>query len=146
MNKYTCKYDKVKVKDYCCIRHFLESIIEELFDMDDKYATTIVAKGDLAQDLIRLLLSMTMEDDDDFVFNMGIINFNSIDYDKEYYVSFTTNHEVLCCPAYRDDEYGKGYLKDEVDFTYIYEDCDYKILDNIGSDKITIFGFEEDND
>ena len=146
MNNYTCKYDGVEVEDYCCIRHFLESVIEEVFDTDDEFSsTTIVANGELAQDLIRLLLTTTMENDDDFVFDMGIINFNSIEYDKEYYISINTDHEILCSPAYQDDEYGTGYLTDEADFTYIYEDCDYKILDKVESDNVTIFGFEDED-
>ena len=146
MNNYACKYDGVEVEDYCCIRHFLDSVIEEVFDTDDEYSsTTIVAHGELAQDLIRLLLTVTMEDDDDFVFDMGIVNFNSIEYDKEYYISITTDHEIFCCSAYQDDEYGKGYLIDGADHTYIFEDCNYKILDKIESDDITIFGFEDED-
>ena len=141
MNNYACKYDGVEVEDYCCIRHFLDSVIEEVFDTDDEFSsTTIVANGELAQDLIRLLLSTTMEDDDNFVFHMGMVDFDSIDYDKEYYISINTDHEIMCDKAYHDGTY---YI-DEADFTYVYEDSDYKILDKVNSDKIIIFGFEDE--
>ena len=141
MNNYTCKYDGVEVEDYCCIKHFLESIIEEVFDTDDEFAsTTIVAKGDLAEDLIRLLLSTTMEDDDDFVFHMGMVDFDSVEYNQEYYISINTDHEVWCEPACHDGI----YYTDEADFTYVSEDSDYKILDYVESDDITIFGFGDE--
>ena len=146
MNNYTCNHDDIGVEDCCCINHFLDSVIEEVFDTDSDFSsTTIVASGELAQDLIRLLLSTTMEDDDDFVFHMGMVDFDSIEYDQEYYISINTDHEVWCCPSYQDDEYGKGYLIDGADHTYIFEDCNYKILDKIESDVVTIFGFEDED-
>lgn len=141
MNNYTYKCTD-NVKDYCCIYHFVEEIIGELFDTDKDFSsTTIVANGELAQDLIRLLLSTTMEDDDDFVFHMGMVDFNSIEYGKEYYISMNTDFEVWCEPAWHDGI----YYTDEADYTYVYEDSDYKILDKVESDNITIFGFEDED-
>ena len=143
MNNYSCKYDGVEVEDYCCIRHFLEAVIEEVFDTDDEYSsTTIVAKGDLAQDLIRLLLSMQIDDEDDgnFLFHMCMVDFDSIEYDKEYYISINNDFEVWCEPAYHDGI----YYTDEADITYVGEDSDYKILDYVESDDITIFGFGDE--
>lgn len=143
MNNHTYKCTD-DVKDYCCIHHFVEKIIGELFDTDkDFLSTTIVAKGDLAQDLIRLLLSTTMEDDDDFVFHMEMVDFNSIEYGKEYYISINTDHEVWCEPAWHENG---GYYLDESDRAYVYEGCDFKVLEKVSADKVTIFGFEEDED
>ena len=142
MYNYTCKHDDIEVKDYCCIKHFLESIIEELFDTDDEFSsTTIVASGDLAHDLIRLLLSMQIddEDDDNYLFHMGMVDFDSIEYDKEYYISINNDFEVWCEPAYHDGI----YYSDEADHTYVYEDSDYKVLEKVESDDVTIFGFED---
>ena len=142
MNNYTYKCTD-NVKDYCCICHFVEEIIGELFDTDKDFSsTTIVANGELAQDLIRLLLSTTMEDDDDFVFHMGMVDFNSIEYGKEYYISINNDYEVWCEPAYHYDK--ECYYNDETDRAYIYEDCSYKILSKIESDNITIFGFGDE--
>ena len=139
MNNYTYKHNNVEVEDYCCINHFLDAVIEEVFDTDSEFAsTTIVAKGDLAEDLIRLLLSTTMEDDDDFVFHMGMVDFDSVEYNQEYYISINTDHEVWCEPACHDGI----YYTDEADHTYVSEDSDYKILGCVESDDVTIFGFE----
>ena len=140
MNNYTCNHDDIGVEDCCCINHFLDSVIEEVFDTDSDFSsTTIVASGELAQDLIRLLLSTTMEDDDDFVFHMGMVDFDSVEYDQEYYISINTDHEVWCEPACHDGI----YYTDEADHTYVYEESNYKILDKVESDDVTIFGFED---
>jgi len=143
MNNYTYEHNDVKVKNYCCIKHFLESVANEIIDSGKDFtSTTIVANGELTQDLIRLLLSTTMEDDDDFVFHMGMVDFNSIEYGKEYYISINNDYEVWCEPAYHYDK--ECYYNDKTDRAYIYEDCSYKILSKIESDNITIFGFGDE--
>ena len=147
MNNYTYEHNDVKVKNYCCIKHFLESVANEIIDSGKDFtSTTVVANGELTQDLIRLILTIPSEQldtndyGDDFLFHMGMINFNSIEYDGEYYISMNTDFEVWCEPAWHEDG---GYYTDEADYTYVYEDSDYKILDKVESDDVTIFGFED---
>jgi len=145
MNNYTYKCTN-NVKDYCCIHHFICEVVDEILDSNKDYtSTTIVANGELAQNLLRILLSLTVDKTDgEFLFNMGMVEFNDIEYDKEYYISINSDFEVWCEPAYRKNKYGIGYVFDEADYTYIHENSNFKILDKIESDNVTIFGFEDE--
>jgi hypothetical protein len=146
MNKYSHKNKEPNVTNFCCINHFVEEIIDELFNSDEEFASTsIVANKEFSQDLIRVLLSLK-DEDDDFVFDMAMVSFDSVEYDSEYIISIGTDFEVWCEPMWRENEYSTGYLNTESEHAYVLDDSNFKVLDNIDCDDITIFGFEDNED
>jgi hypothetical protein len=81
------------------------------------------------------------------MFDFGMVDFNSIEYGKEYIVTVNNDLELWCEPAYRDNEYGDGYIASDSNLAYMYEDSDYEVTDKLDSDNIIIFGFNgEDED
>lgn len=146
MSKYDCEKRDIDTVDYCCMRHFAETVIEELFDTDEDASTTIVVFGDMLDDLIRLMMTVQAEGEDEFFFHTGMIDINNVEYDKEYYVTINTNRELWCEPAFHDNEYGTGYILTDDTHVYLYEDCNYSILDKVYSDDVIIFGFEDELD
>lgn len=132
-----------KVVDFCCLNCFINDVIGTVFDSNEEYATVdIIAHGDLTQEIIREVLSIKI-DEDICPFSLGIIEFNPVNYDKEYVVSINKEMEIWCEPAWRDNEYGTGYVMMGGDEVYVHEDCNYKVWNSIDSDNIKIFGFEE---
>ena len=137
-----------EVKDFCCIHGFIDKIVDKICNHlnDDHYSIDIIANGDLAQDLIRCLMAV-QTDSDGFMFDFGMVDFNSIEYGKEYIVTVNNDLELWCEPAYRDNEYGDGYIASDSNLAYMYEDSDYEVTDKLDSDNIIIFGFNgEDED
>ena len=137
-----------EVKDFCCIHGFIDKIVDKICNHlnDDSYSIDIIANGDLAQDLIRCLMAV-QTDSDGFMFDFGMVDFNSIEYGKEYIVTVNNDLELWCEPAYHDNEYGDGYIASDSNLAYVYEDSDYEVTDKLDSDNIIIFGFNgEDED
>ena len=135
-----------EVKDFCCIHGFIENVVDEICDHvnDDGYSIDIVANGELTEDLIRCLLSIETEDDG-FMFNMKAVDYDSFEYNGEYILTINNDFELWCEPAYRDNEFGEGYIYTESDDCYVYEDSNREVMDKIESGNVTIFGFEGDN-
>ena len=138
--------NNLRIKDYCCFHDFVDKIMDDFLNHvnDDTYSIDIIANGDLTQDLIRSFMSIPMEYND-FMFTCGMVNFDSIDYDKEYVLTIDNNFALWCEPAYRDNEYGTGYIYTEADKTYIQDEVNEKVMDKVGSDDIVIFGFTDEN-
>jgi hypothetical protein len=136
-----------EVKDFCCIHGFIDKIVDKICNHlnDDHYSIDIIANGDLAQDLIRCLMAV-QTDSDGFMFDFGMVDFNSIEYGKEYIVTVNNDLELWCEPAYRDNEYSTGYIYAESDDCFVYEDSNREVMDKIESGNVTIFGFKGDNE
>ena len=137
-----------EVKDYCCIHGFVDTIVDKILDHvnDDSYSIDIIANGDLTEDLIRCLMAIET-DDDGFMFNMQDVDYNGLEYNGEYVLTINNDFELWCEPAYRDNEYGEGYIASDSNLAYVYEDSDYEVTDKLDSDNIIIFGFNgEDED
>ena len=136
-----------EVKDYCCIHGFVDTIVDKILDHvnDDSYSIDIIAYGDLTEDLIRCLMAIET-DDDGFMFNMQDVDYNGLEYNGEYVLTINNDFELWCEPAYRDNEYGEGYIYTESDDCFVYEDSNREVMDKIESGNVTIFGFKGDNE
>ena len=135
-----------EVKDFCCIHGFTDNVIDDFLDHvnDDTYSVDIIANGYLIQDLIRILMSIKT-DNDEFMFDFGMVNFDSIEYSEEYVLTINNDFELWCEPAYCDNEYGTGYIYMDSDKTYIQDEVNEDVMDKVESDNVVIFGFTGEN-
>lgn len=135
-----------EVKDFCCIHGFTDKVLDNFLDHvnDDTYSVDIIANGYLIQDLIRILMSIKT-DDDEFMFDFGMVDFNSIEYSGEYVLTINNDFELWCEPAYRDNEYSTGYIYMDSDKTYIQDEVNEDVMDKIDSEDVVIFGFTGEN-
>lgn len=125
-------FEDVEVKDFCCLDCFINKVISLKDGISDTYGSvTVVANGDFIEDLFKNLL---IKDD----FSFAILNFDSVEYCGEYYLSINTNNEIFIEPAFGENR----YLDDDADFCLIHEDCNYEILDHVYADEKVIFGIE----
>lgn len=135
-------YKNPAIEDYCCLDSLCNAVLDSLLESEDRNVLVdIIANKDITQEVIRWFLAY----DTDFgePFSLGMVEYNPVDYDREYVVSINSDYEVWCEPAWRDNEYGTGYITIGADVMYVYEDCSYKILDKAQCSNIKIFGFGE---
>ncbi len=135
------------VKDFCCIHGFTDELVNRICNHlnDEYYSIDIIANGDLTQNLIRCLMAVKT-DSDGFMFDFGMVDFNAIEYDREYIITINNELELWCEPAYHDNEYGKGYIISDSNRSYVYEESDYEVTDKLNSDNIIIFGFDGEDE
>lgn len=133
------------IKDYCCYHEFVDKVMDDFLNHvnNNTYSIDIIVDGELTQDLIRSFMSIPMEYNS-FMFTCGMIDFDSIEYNKEYILTIDNNFEIWCEPAYHDNEYGKGYIHTEADKIYVQDEVNQKIMDTIKSNDIVIFGFKKE--
>jgi len=135
-----------EVKDFCCIHGFTDKVLDDFLKHvnDDTYSVDIIANGYLIQDLIRLLMSV-QTDNNEFMFDFGMVNFDSIEYIGEYVLTINNDFELWCEPAYRDNEYGTGYIYTGSDKTYVQDEVNEDVMDKVETDNVIIFGFAGEN-
>ena len=137
--------NKPEVKDFCCADHFVDKLINDVLDHNDKdfYDISIVANGELAEKLFRILASI-QDENDDFLFDFTWVDF-SYEYDKEYLITITNDLKLCLERAYYKKDNDEGYLYTESDKIFVYQDTDRNVLEKIDADQVTIFGFEGEN-
>ena len=137
--------NKPEVKDFCCLDCFVDKLINDVLDHNDKdfYDISIVANGELTEKLFRLLAS-TQDENDEFLFDFTWVDF-SCEYDKEYLITITNDLKLCLEQAYYKKENDEGYLYTESDKIFVYQDTDRNVLEKIDADQVTIFGFEGEN-
>lgn len=137
-----------ETKDFCCLDKFSEEVISKLVSlMDNLGSVSIVADGDVIQELVKRILSLEVEFKECGIveFDLGVISFSPEEYDgynKEYILTLTSDFELWCEPMWRDNEYGTGYIDVESEAVYVYEDCDYQVLEKINSEDVVVFGVD----
>jgi len=137
--------NKPEVKDFCCLDCFVDKLINDVLDHNDKdfYDISIVANGELTEKLFRLLASI-QDENDEFLFDFTWVDF-SCEYDKEYLITITNDLKLCLEQAYYKKENDEGYLYTESDKIFVYQDTDRNVLEKIDADQVTIFGFEGEN-
>ena len=130
----------IDVIDYCCLDCFVDSIMDDVMYSDRFVTADIIANREMAQEIIRLLINY--EDDDGNQFDIRSIDLSDEDYDDEYIISIDSEMNLYCTKMYQDNEYYTGYIFVEGDYAYIHSDCGFKLMNNVDSDCITVFGFQ----
>jgi len=142
------KYDfNIQEANYPCIHKLLEDILDNLNIGSDEFTSvTVVSNEELTRDLLRLFLSIEV---DDFDFNPEILDFDTIDYDDLYYFDVTNNGEISVTKAwlesnkYHDDMY--AILESDVLFVYA-DDINEDLVDIMSDNNTVIFDFDEDGE
>lgn len=141
------RYEKIQKTEFQCIHELIGDVIETVVELDDEYGSvTIVANCELAEDLVKTLSNIEI---DDFEITYGIVEFNNIEYDGLYYVTINNDGTLWCEPAWHgDNEYHKaGYNYTEGNLIYIWsEDIDDKIIETLEDNNILIFDFAENSE
>jgi len=137
--------NKPEVKDFCCPDCFVDKLINDVLDHSDKdfYDVCIVANGELAEKLFRILASI-QDENDEFLFDFTWVDF-SYEYDKEYLITITSDLKLCLEQAYYENENNTGYLSVECDKAFIDGSTNSKILTKIDAEETIIFGFEGEN-
>ena len=139
--------EKIETKDFCCLNCFVGSFVDKLFDFDDEFTTvSVIADGDIIQEIFRQLMSMTCTDVDDVeapIFDMKVVDFDNESYSKEYILTIDNNFDVFLEPMWRNNQYGVGYLNAESNAVYVYETANWDVLNHVDADEVFIFGFED---
>lgn len=111
------------IEDLCLS---LSELYDEVYDNNEFLDITIVAKYDIAKQIISEFIY--------YDFTLYDVELESPDlgsYDCEYYISLMSNKEIYCEKAIGKDG---SYLIDEPNIAFIHEDCNSKILSSIRSD------------
>ena len=96
------KSERVQHESYCCIPHFIEDVIETLFDEDsDNESVHIVADKYLVEELIKVICQVRVND---FEFDLAMLDFNMIDDEvDEYCITIFDDGEVFVDKAIDKD-------------------------------------------
>ena len=88
------KSERVQHESYCCIPHFIEDVIETLFDEDsDNESVHIIADKYLVEELIKVICQVRVND---FEFDLAMLDFNMIDDEvDEYCITIFDDGEVF---------------------------------------------------
>lgn len=111
------------IEDLCLS---LSELYDEVYDNNEFLDITIVAKYDIAKQIISEFIY--------YDFTLYDVELESPDlgsYDCEYYISLMSNKQIYCEKAIGKDG---SYLIDESNIAFIHEDCNSKILSSIRSD------------
>ena len=137
------KYDfNIQETNYHCIHGLLDDILDNLNIGSDEFTSvTVVSNEELTRDLLRLFLSIEV---DDFEFTPEILDFDTIDYNDLYYFDVTNNGEISITKAwlngneYHDDMY--TILESDVLFVYT-DDVNEDLTDIMSENNTVIFDF-----
>lgn len=123
-------------KQYENIMEFCEDLVDtyECLD-DDNMGVSVVAEYDKAKEIISYLCA----------YDIKSIDISSPDWNEYYdeYLITLLDDEVYCEKCKRDN----GYFHIESEYTYLFDDCNSKILNYIHSDKVyEVSIFDEDEE
>lgn len=141
--KLTYNFDKVQDESFCCLESFLDSVMYEYDRLQNSnsfdISVTVVAKGELAQEVFRRLFSYT-DDCGDYVFQCGFIEMDRIEYDDEYFIVLSYDNTIFVEKMVTDSG---AYLLTESEMIFIHGDCNYRALERLddGVNNIVIFDF-----
>lgn len=133
------------IEEFCCEHNFINNVISAMFELkdleyDDYSSVAIICKEDLAEKLLKLFCSIEVNG---FEFNIEYINFDKIDYDKEYAVIIDSEGSLCVDKAYFDDGEMMTFGEDVI---FISDECTSKLFINQAKydDNINAFGLGED--
>lgn len=143
------KQENIQETTFHCIHELISDMVETVMTSEDEYAfVTVACNQDLAEDLIKTISNTTING---FEFYFGFINFDTNDYEKEYYITINSDGELSCEKAWHEDnEYHKeGYLYTVGEVIYVFMDeygVEKELIDALKDNNILLFDFAEDNE
>lgn len=139
--------NKIKYTEFCCEHCLTEEILTALQFAREYECIDLIADADVITEVLRTLLNVEIDGE---MFTLGRVNIDGdgYDYEKEYTLSINDNLSIWCEPTIRYID-GKETLYDtEAYVTFLYGECDSKILQKLEKDKnnVVIFDFEDEDD
>lgn len=136
--------NEIEVKNYCNIDCLVSKTINKLLflECNDEYKCVgILTNSEMTEQLIKKYLELEIEEDvnNHVCFKIGLIDFNPEDYFGEYIISLTNDLKLWVEPAIRNIKGEEKYVYSEFNVAYIYEDCNYKILNSVCAEYTEIF-------
>jgi hypothetical protein len=139
--------DSIKYTEFCCEHHLTEEILTALQFTREYECIDLIADADVITEVLRTLLNVEI-DGEMFTFGMVNIDGGEYDYCGEYTLSINDDKTIWIEPTIRYID-GKETLYDtEAYVTFLYGECDSKILQKLEKDKhnVVIFDFEDEYD
>lgn len=99
------KSDRVQHENYCCPVHFMEDVLDTLFNEDLEIDQVhIIADTYLTELIFKTICQITVND---FEFDLTVVKFDAEDYDTdEYRITILNDGQVFVEPAIdKDAEY-----------------------------------------
>jgi hypothetical protein len=103
------KSDRIQYEDYCCPVHFMEDVLETLFDDGlDTDQVHIISDKELTEALLKIICQIQVED---FEFDLQVVDFDRLDDEvDEYMITILDDGEV--------------FVEKAIDKNAKYFDCD----------------------
>ena len=139
--------DSIKYTEFCCEHHLTEEILTALQFTREYECIDLIADADVITEVLRILLNVEIDGE---MFTLGMVNIDGGEYDYcgEYTLTINDDKTVWIEPTIRYID-GKETLYDtEAYVTFLYGECDSKILQKLEKDKhnVVIFDFEDEYD
>jgi hypothetical protein len=92
------KSDRIQYEDYCCVPHFMEDVVNTLFNEDLEIDQVhIIADTYLTEAIFKTICQIKVND---FEFDLTVVKFDAEDYDTdEYRITILNDGQVFVEPA-----------------------------------------------
>lgn len=139
--------NKIKYTEFCCEHYLTEELLTALQLIREYECIDLIADADVIIEVLRTLLNVEI---DGKMFTLGMVDIDGggYDYEKEYTLSINDDKTIWVEPTIRYID-GKETLYDtEAYITFLYGECDSKILQKLenGKHNVVIFDFEDEYD
>ena len=139
--------NNIKYTEFCCNHCLTEEILTALQFTREYESIDLIANADVITEVLRTLLNVEI-DGEMFTLGMVEVDGGEFDYCGEYTLSVNDDKTIWCEKTWRYID-GEAKLYDtEAYVTFLYGDCDSKILQKLEKDKnnVVIFDFEDEDD
>ena len=139
--------DRVKYAEFCCEHCLTEELLTALQFTRGYECIDIIANADVITEVLRTLLNVEVDGE---MLTLGMVDIDGgeFDYCGEYTLSLNDDKTIWCEKTWRYID-GKETLYDtEAYVTFLYGECDSKILQKLqnGKHNVVIFDFEDEYD
>ena len=139
--------NKIKYTEFCCDHCLTEEILTALQLIREYECIDLIADADVITEVLRTLLNVEIDGE---MFTLGMVDIDGggYDYESEYTLSINDDKTIWVEPTIRYID-GKETLYDtEAYITFLYGECDSKILQKLenGKHNVVIFDFEDEDD
>jgi hypothetical protein len=137
--------DRVQETEFCCPVCLTEELINALQLTRDYECIDLIADADVITEVMRVLLNSEVNGE---MFTLGMVNIDGggYDYGMEYTLTINDDYTIWVEPTWRDVDGEMELYNSEAFVTYVYGDCNSKILQQLNKNKNRVMIFDLDED